>query len=102
MLLSAMFCWKTLDPGIYVVVILTHTNNLNIVADKVQPFMVTVFPGGSGLFQWDNAPFHSAKFAQEQFKKYDIDFKVLPKPKIPEVSIRSSGCGMCYKNKSDS
>ena len=33
----------------------------SIVADHVHPFMETVFPDGSGIFQWDNAPCHQAK-----------------------------------------
>lgn len=48
--LQAMFCWKTLGPGIYVDV----TTNLNFVVDQVHSFMATVFPNVGGFFQLDN------------------------------------------------
>ena len=51
-----MFFWETLGPAIHVDVPLTRTTYLSIVADHVLPFMETVFPDGSGLFQQDNAP----------------------------------------------
>ena len=57
-MLWAMFCWETLGPGIHVDVTLICTTYLNIVADQVHPFMATVFPHGSELFQQDNAPLH--------------------------------------------
>ncbi len=55
-MLCAMFCWQTLGPVIHVDVTLTHTTYLSIVTDHVHLFMETVFPGGCGLFQQDNAP----------------------------------------------
>ncbi|MCI4380731.1 hypothetical protein PGIGA_G00243310 [Pangasianodon gigas] len=64
-MLWAMFCWETLGPGIHVDVTLRHTNYLNIVAGQVKPFMATVFPNGSGIFQQDNAPCHTAEIVQE-------------------------------------
>lgn len=57
-MLWALFCWKTLGPGIHVDVFFTCTNYINIVTDQVHPFMATVFPNASGLFQQDNAPGH--------------------------------------------
>lgn len=47
-MLWAMFCWEFLGLDISVDVTLTHTTN--IVAGQVNPFMVTVFPDGAGLF----------------------------------------------------
>lgn len=47
-MLWAMFCWKILRPGIYVVT-MTHVTYLNIVADKIHPLMAIVFTNGSGL-----------------------------------------------------
>lgn len=43
-MLWAKFCWETVGPGIYVDVTLSHITYLNTVADKIHPFMVTVFP----------------------------------------------------------
>lgn len=43
------------------IVSLTHTTYLNIVTDKVHPFMETAFPNGGGLFQQENP----AEVAQE-------------------------------------
>ncbi|KAJ8276573.1 hypothetical protein COCON_G00083250, partial [Conger conger] len=79
MMLWAMFCWETLGPGIHVDVNLTHATYLNIVADQVHPFMATVFPDGSGLFQQDNAPCHTAHIVQEWFEEHEEEFKVLPR-----------------------
>jgi len=55
-MLWAMFFWETLGTAIHVDVTLTRTTYLSIVVDRVHPFMETVFPGGCGLFQQDNAP----------------------------------------------
>ena len=64
-MLWAMFCWETLGPAIHVDVTLTRTTYQSIVADHVHPFMETVFPGGCGLFQQDNASCHKAKMASK-------------------------------------
>ncbi|MCI4375370.1 hypothetical protein PGIGA_G00108680 [Pangasianodon gigas] len=70
-MLWAMFCWETLCPGIYVDVTLTRTTYLNIVADQIHPFIATVSPNGSGLFQQDNVPCYTAKIVQEWFEEHD-------------------------------
>jgi len=59
---------------------------LNIVADQVYPFMTMVFPGGSALFQQDNAPGRTAHIVQECFEEHDEEFKVLPwTPNSPDL-----------------
>ena len=79
-MLWAMFCWEALGPAIYVDVNLTRVTYLNIVADQVHPFMAMVFPDGSGLFQQDNAPCHTAHLVREWFEEHDEVFMVLPWP----------------------
>ncbi len=39
-----------------------------------------IFPDGSGLFQQDNAPCHTAEIVQEWFDEHDKEVKVLPWP----------------------
>ncbi|KAK3518727.1 hypothetical protein QTP70_009665 [Hemibagrus guttatus] len=75
-----MFCWESLGPGIHVDVTLTPTTYLDIIAEHVHPFMKMVFPDGSGFFQQDNAPCHTAKMVQEWFEDHDKEFKVLTWP----------------------
>ena len=56
------------------------TAYLSIVGDHAHPFMETVFPGGCGLFQQDNAPYHKAKMVQEWFEEHNNEFEVLTWP----------------------
>ncbi|CAM4712222.1 unnamed protein product [Leuciscus chuanchicus] len=46
----------------------------------VHPFMTVVFPGGSGLYQQDNAPCHTAHIVQEWLEEHGAEFKMLPWP----------------------
>ncbi|MCJ8749228.1 hypothetical protein PDJAM_G00173930 [Pangasius djambal] len=48
-MLWAMFCWETLGPGIHVDVTSTCTTYLNIVADRVHPFMPKAPKGKSAV-----------------------------------------------------
>ncbi|KAF7641348.1 hypothetical protein LDENG_00283840, partial [Lucifuga dentata] len=92
-----------LESCIHVDVTLTRTTYLNIAADQVHHFMVTVFPNGNGLFQQDNAPWHTAKIVQEWFEdqEHDKEFKVLTwPPNSPDLSPIQH-LGMCWKNKPD-
>jgi len=86
-MLWAMFCWENLGPVIHVDVNLTCATYLNIVEDQVHLFMTVVFPSGSGLFQQDNAPCHTAHIVQEWFEEHDEEFKVLPwSPNSPDFN----------------
>uniref|UniRef100_A0A8C4NKQ7 Tc1-like transposase DDE domain-containing protein n=1 Tax=Eptatretus burgeri TaxID=7764 RepID=A0A8C4NKQ7_EPTBU len=82
-MLWAMFCWKTLGLPIHVDVNLTRVTNLTIVAEQVYPFMAMVFPDGSGPFQQENAPCHTAHIVREWFEEHDEVFTVLPWPPNP-------------------
>jgi len=50
----------------------TCATYLNMVADQIHLFMTVVFPGGSGLFQQDNTPYHTAHIVQEWFEEHDL------------------------------
>ncbi|MDF4405460.1 hypothetical protein P3471_23205, partial [Vibrio parahaemolyticus] len=50
---------------------LNTTAYLSIVADRVHPFMTTVYPSSDGYFQQDNTPRHKAQI---------IEFTVLQRP----------------------
>ncbi|KAI4872592.1 hypothetical protein NFI96_002177 [Prochilodus magdalenae] len=78
--LWAMFCWETLGPIIHVDVGLTCATYLNVVADQVHPFMVMVFPDGSGIFQQNNEPCHTAHVVQERLEEHGKQFSVLSWP----------------------
>ncbi len=58
-MICAMFCWGTLG-GCYF-----DTPHLNIVVDQVHPFIATIFPDGSGFFQQNNVPYHTAKIVHD-------------------------------------
>ncbi len=90
-MLWAMFCWETMGPGIHVTS--TCTTYLNTVADQVLPFMARIFPDGSGLFQQNNAPCHTAKIVQEWFEEHECWLGL----QTPQISVRSNICGMCRK-----
>ena len=76
-MLWAIVCWETLGPAIHVDVNVTRVTYLNIVADQVHPFTAMVFPDGSGLFQQDNAPCHTAHIVREWFEEHYEVFMVL-------------------------
>lgn len=80
-MLWAMFCWETLGPVINLDAALTCNTYVDILADQVHPFMEAVFPDGSGLFQQDNAPCHTAKMVQEWLQEHDDMFTVLAWPR---------------------
>uniref|UniRef100_A0A8B9R9L4 Transposase Tc1-like domain-containing protein n=1 Tax=Astyanax mexicanus TaxID=7994 RepID=A0A8B9R9L4_ASTMX len=78
--LWAAFCWDTLGPVIAVDASLTSDSYLDIVAEQVPAFMGMVFPDGSGFFQQDNAPCHTADCVQEWFEEHSEEFSLLPWP----------------------
>lgn len=70
--------------GIQVDVNLRLTTYLNIVADQVQPFMATVFPNSSDLYQQDNAHCHTAKIDIVWFLEHNKKLKVFV-PFVAEI-----------------
>ncbi|KAK3530022.1 hypothetical protein QTP86_009926 [Hemibagrus guttatus] len=80
-----MFCWETLGPAVHVDVTVTRSTYLSIVADRVHPFMETLFPDGCGLFQQDNAPCYKAEMVQEWFDDHNNQFEVLT-PNSPDLN----------------
>ncbi|MDF4362100.1 hypothetical protein P3514_33010, partial [Vibrio parahaemolyticus] len=55
-----LFSWHTLGPLVPTEHGLNTTAYLSIVAERVHPFMTTVYPSSDGYFQQDNAPCHKA------------------------------------------
>ena len=48
--------------------------------------MVMVFLDGSGFFQQDNAPYHTAHIVQERFEEHDKEFRVLSRPNSSDLN----------------
>ena len=59
---------------------LNATAYLSIVADRVHPFMATMYPSSNGNFQHDNAAGHKAKVVSNWFHKHDNESNVLQWP----------------------
>lgn len=50
-----------------------------------------VFPDGSGFFQQDSTPCHTANTVQEWVEEHDKEFKMLPwPPDSPDLSLTDS------------
>lgn len=82
--------WETLGPAIHMDLTLTHTAYL-VVADRLH--LETVFASGSGLFQQNNAPCHSAEMVQGWFE-------VLTWPPN-SLDLDPIICWMCSTNESN-
>ncbi|MDG2595057.1 transposase, partial [Vibrio parahaemolyticus] len=57
------------------------------VAERVHPFMTTLYPSSDGYFQQDNAPCHKAQIISSCFLEHDNEFTVLQwPPQSPDLS----------------
>lgn len=72
---------------------MARTTYLNIVADQGQHVIATVFSEGSGLFQQDNAPCHTAKLVQEWFVEERAQGVALAT--FTRSQSNPALCGMC-------
>ncbi|MDG2580599.1 transposase, partial [Vibrio parahaemolyticus] len=82
-----IFSWHTLGPLVPTEHGLNTTAYLSIVADRVRPFMTTVYPSSDGYFQQDNAPCHKAHIISNWFLEHDNEFTVLQwPPQSPDLS----------------
>ena len=64
-----------------------HSLFLRIFADRVHPFMATMYPSFHGYFQHDNAPGHRAKVISNLFHEHYNEFNVLQWPsQSPDLS----------------
>ncbi|MDF4981198.1 transposase, partial [Vibrio parahaemolyticus] len=82
-----IFIWHTLDPLVPTEHYLNTTAYLSIVAERVHPFMTTVYPSSDGYFQQDNAPCHKAHIISNCFLEHDNEFTVLQwPPQSPDLS----------------
>ncbi len=85
MKLWAMLGWETLGPAFHVDVTLTRTTYLSIVEVHLHPFMETVYSGGCGLFQQDNASCHKVNMTQEWFEENNNELEVLTSPDLNPI-----------------
>ncbi|MDF4304838.1 transposase [Vibrio parahaemolyticus] len=82
-----IFSWHTLGPLVPTEHGLNTTAYLSIVAERVHPFMTTVYPSSDGYFQQDNAPCHKAQIISNWFLEHDNEFTVLQwPPQSPDLS----------------
>ncbi|GFV99621.1 transposable element Tcb1 transposase [Trichonephila clavipes] len=79
-LLWGTFSWASLGPVVVVEQTMNTTGYLNIIADQLHPYMVSVFPAGNGMFQQDNASCHKAKIVLELFQEHDAEFQLMSWP----------------------
>ncbi len=79
-----IFTWHTLVPIEHC---LNATAYLSIVADRVHPFMTTVYTSSDGYFQQNNAPCHKAQIISDWFLEHDNEFTLLKwPPQSPDLS----------------
>ncbi len=83
-----IFSWHTLVPLVPIEHRLNATAYLSIVADRVHPFMTTVYPFSDGYFKQDNAPCHKAQIISNCFFKHFRAVKLTEKKKY--IYIKSN------------
>ncbi len=86
-MVCGIFSRHTLGPLVPTEHCLNITAYLSIVADRVLPFMTTVYPSSDGYFQQDNAPCHKAQIISDWFLEHDNDFTLLKwPPQSPDLN----------------
>ncbi|GBM33401.1 hypothetical protein AVEN_93284-1 [Araneus ventricosus] len=68
-MLCGMFSWAALGPVVLVGQTMRAANYLNIIADKLHPYMAFAFLTRNGFFQQDNAPRRKARIMLEWFEE---------------------------------
>ncbi len=53
--------------------------------------MAVVFPDGSGLFQWDNSPWHTEEIVQEWFEEHTV--RIICKIALLGVQVQQLATG---------
>ncbi|GBN26526.1 hypothetical protein AVEN_236015-1 [Araneus ventricosus] len=67
-MLWGTFSWAALGAVVVVEQTMKAANYLNIIADKLHPYIAFVFATGNGIFQQDNSPCHKARIVFEWFE----------------------------------
>lgn len=75
-MLCGTFSWTSLVPVVVVKQIVKAEGNVNITANKLNFYMLSVFPNGDGVFHQDNSPYHSAQIVLEWFQKHNAEFQL--------------------------
>ena len=76
-MLWGTFTWTSMGPVELVQGTMTAETYRTLVADHVHPFMTTMFPNGSGIFQQDNAPCHKARSVMEWFEEHSGELQLM-------------------------
>ncbi len=79
-MVHGIFSRHTLGPLVPIEHCLNTTAYLSIVADRVLPFMTTVYTSSDGYFQQDNAPCHKVQIISDWFLEHDNEFTLLKWP----------------------
>ena len=99
-MLWAMLCWGTLGPAIHVDVTLTGTTYLSIVADHIHPSWKRY-----SLMAVASFTRMMCRATQQQWFRNGLrsttSLRCWLGLQIPQISIQSSICGMCWTNKSN-
>ncbi len=99
---SVMLCWETLGSGIHVAFTLTRSTYLQLLQTTCSPFMAALFTDGSGLFQLDNAPCHTAETVKNGLRNMTKSSRCCLGLQFPQMSRLLSIYGMCWTYKCDS
>ncbi|GFW06991.1 transposase domain containing protein [Trichonephila clavipes] len=76
-MLWGTFSWAFLGPVVVVEQTMNATGYLDIIADQLQPYKVSVFPALNGMFQQDKALCHKAKIVLDWFQEHDAEFQLM-------------------------
>lgn len=69
------FSWASLETVIVVEQTMKDADYVNITEDKLHPYMLSVFPNGSGDFKEGNAPFYRSRIMLKWFQEHNNELQ---------------------------